>query len=386
MGYKDRIKNSLFGVMYGDALGAPVEKLSANQIHEKFGRVESLDISYHKDNLKVYHVPKKQRSNGIFTDDTLMTFALIRVYNEVRSHIDVYNMNKEFVKEIAFKPVYIPEFGYEALIVDRIFHPEKFIFLKHTLASSDPRTAGVGNMVNCGAMMYVAPIGIVNACNSRKAYDEAINFAQGHQYSYGLEAAGVFSACVAKAFEEGVSVEDIIDTAIYYAKDGTKEAIKAIKECVDNMEGKTLSNLEVYHALQDALKPYSTMGDDIDRRIEKVGIPTDDYTPSRLKSIEELPIALGIIYHFKGDIYKLVQDGINSGRDTDSIGVVIGAIVGAMNDENIIEKEVLDKIEEINKVNLEEITNDFYNTIIDIHQQDLKDYLDIEKKLKKLYN
>lgn len=386
MQYKTRIKNALFGVMYGDALGAPVEKLSAVQIHERFNRVESLDISYHKDSLKVFHVPKKMRSNGIFTDDSLMTFALIRVYNEVSDHLDVYNMNREFVKEIAFKPVYIPEFGYDALIVDRVFHPEKFIFLKHTLASSDPRTAGVGNMVNCGAMMYIAPIGMVNACNSQKAYEEAINFAQGHQYSYGLEAAGVFSACVAKAFEDNVTFQDIIDTAIYFAKDGTKEAIKAIKACVEENKGKDLSNLEVYKLLQDCLIPYSPMGDDIDRHIDKVGIPTDHYTPSRLKSIEELPIALGVMYYFEGDLYKLVQDGINSGRDTDSIGVVIGAIVGAMNSQNIIEKELLEKIEKINKVDLEAIVTDFYNTIIYIHKNDAIKQKEIEKKLERLYN
>ena len=34
-------------------------------------------------------------------------------------------------------------------------------------------------MINCGAAMYIAPIGIVNACNPKAAYDEAISFCTG---------------------------------------------------------------------------------------------------------------------------------------------------------------------------------------------------------------
>ena len=49
-------------------------------------------------------------------------------------------------------------------------------------------------MVNCGAAMYIAPVGAVNAGDPRRAYDEAIAFASGHQESYGLEAAAVLAA------------------------------------------------------------------------------------------------------------------------------------------------------------------------------------------------
>ena len=70
----------------------------------------------------------------------------------------------------------------------------------------------------------------MNACNPKAAYDEAILFASGHQVSYGLEAAGVLAACVAKAFEPGVTVEDIVQTALTYAKDGTKQAIQDLCE------------------------------------------------------------------------------------------------------------------------------------------------------------
>ena len=41
----------------------------------------------------------------------------------------------------------------------------------------DPREAGVGNIVNCGAAMYMAPVGIANAGDPDGAYAEAIDIA-----------------------------------------------------------------------------------------------------------------------------------------------------------------------------------------------------------------
>jgi ADP-ribosylglycohydrolase len=40
---KGRVRALLFGVAYGDAIGAPVEKLSAAEIRQRYGRVTSLD-------------------------------------------------------------------------------------------------------------------------------------------------------------------------------------------------------------------------------------------------------------------------------------------------------------------------------------------------------
>src|SRR5690606_32254553 len=61
------------------------------------------------------------------------------------------------------------------------------------------------------------------------------------------------------------------------------------------------------------------------------------YQPSRLGSIEELPLALGFALLNRGDFRRAIEDGINSGRDTDSIGVMAGAILGALHGEDVVE-------------------------------------------------
>jgi ADP-ribosylglycohydrolase len=369
--FQERVRGVVLSTALGDALGATIEKLSYEQIKEQYKRVESLETKWYKADAPVEVNLGRQRGYGTVTDDTLMTIALINVYNKEGRHLDAYDLGNQFVKEIAYNKTYIPEFGREAMIIDRLFYPEKFIFMRHVLANCDPREGGIGNMVNCGAAMYIAPIGIVNAGDPKAAYDEAILFAMGHQCSYGLEAAGVLAACVAKAFEHGVSVDDIIETAISLAKDGTKMAIEELTTAARSLRDEGVEMDRVIDTFQTIMKKYSPMGDDVHRKVEKVGIPSNHYTPSRLFSIEELPMALAFIVLNDGDFYPSIYDGINSGRDTDSIGVMIGVILGAMYGEKVVKKEEVELLQETNKINLIEVSDRFCETAKHIMKKDL---------------
>ncbi|NEN84041.1 ADP-ribosylglycohydrolase family protein [Paenibacillus elgii] len=372
LSFADRVKGVVFGTAYGDAMGAVVEKMTYGQIKEKYGRVETTKTKWWKADWPETTRLGRMRGQGIVTDDTLMTLALMNVYCTERRHLDAYDMANEFVKEIAFRPRYIPEFGREALILDRLFYPEKHIFNRHVLANCEPREGGYGNMVNCGAAMYIAPVGIVNACNPKGAYDEAILFASGHQISYGLEAAGVMASCVAKAFEPGVTVHDVAETAVYYAKDGTKRAIYALCEKALLLQADRADRDKVVHALHEVMAVYSPMRDDVNRSIDKVGIPSNHYTPSRLFSIEELPLALAYMVLHDGDILEAVKDGVSSGRDTDSIGVMIGAILGAMQGVRAIPADEIAVLEEVNKQDMAGSCDRFTEAAAAIIQEDLE--------------
>ncbi|MCK1993289.1 ADP-ribosylglycohydrolase family protein [Peribacillus muralis] len=369
--FQDKVRGVLLGTAYGDALGAPIEKLSYEEIKQQYGRVSSLKTKWYKEDYAPEVRLNRMRGNGIVTDDTLMTLALIDTYSTLERHLDAYDMGGEFIKEIAFKERYIPEFGRNAMIQDRIFYPEKYIFLRHVLANCEPREGGIGNMVNCGAAMYIAPVGVVNACNPRGAYEEAIAFAMGHQCSYGLEAAGVLAACVAKAFEHGVTIQAIIDTALEYAKDGTKEAIYALVNEAEKIKGQKKDKDFVVANFHKVIAQYSPMGNDVKRQMNKVGLASNHYVPSRLSSIEELPLALGFLNLHDGDFQDAVLDGINSGRDTDSIGVMIGVISGAMYGSSIVSANDIDLLEQANQLNLLKNADRFYQTVQKIVDNDL---------------
>lgn len=370
--FAERVKGVVFGTAFGDAMGAVVEKMRYDDIKTKYGRIETTRTKWWKADWPEDARLGRMRGNGIVTDDTLMTLALMNVYTIVRRHLDAYDMADEFVKEIAFRPRYIPELGKEALILDRLFYPEKHIFTRHVLANCEPREGGYGNMVNCGAAMYIAPVGVVNACNPKAAYDEAILFASGHQISYGLEAAGVMACCVAKAFEPEATVEDIVATALAYAKDGTKRAIADACEAALALRSSRDDRDRVVRRLHEVMARYSPMGDDINRSIDKVGIPSNHYTPSRLFSIEELPLAIAYIVLHEGNFLEAVKDGVSSGRDTDSIGVMIGAILGAMHGVSAIPPEEIETIEQANRQNIADHCERFIEAALAIIRRDLE--------------
>ena len=65
------------------------------------------------------------------------------------------------------------------------------------------------------------------------------------------------------------------------------------------------------------------------------GNKTDDWAPSRLKSIEEVPVALGFLVVANGDFEQSIFGAANYGRDNDSIAGMAGAIAGALHGDRV---------------------------------------------------
>jgi ADP-ribosylglycohydrolase len=349
---RGRIRALLYGVALGDALGAPVEKLSAGEIRARYGRVTALDTDWHRLNGPESARNGRVRGNGIVTDDTLMTLAVMNIYRTERRPLDAWDMATGMVREIGWTPRWIPELQREAPLVERLFYPEKWIYQRHQLARVDPRQGGIGNMVNCGAAMYIAPVGAANACDPRAAYDEAIAFASGHQQSFGLEAAGAMAAAVAAAFVPGATIDDVVEAVLGLAKDGTRRAIADIAAAARRLRAAGSGHAEVTAVFHEIIAGYSPMGDDVTHTPDKAGQPTDAYQPSRLNAIEELPLALGFALVNGGAFRSTIEDGINSGRDTDSIGVMAGAILGALHGERVIDATDLGRLDAANRLDL----------------------------------
>jgi ADP-ribosylglycohydrolase len=351
-GFRSRVRALVHGLALGDAMGAPVEKLSAAEIRDRYGRVTGLSTEWHRMTQDAGARNGRVRGSGIVTDDTLMMLCLMAVYDEEQRHLDAWDMAKGMVRQIAWTPRWVPELQREAMLIERLFYPEKWIFQRLQLSACDPRQGGIGNMVNCGAAMYIAPVGVVNACDPKAAYDEAIAFASGHQQSYGLEAAGVLAGAVAAAFRPDATVESVVDEALALAKDGTRNAIADITEAATRLRRQGADHATLVETFHAVIGRYSPMGDDVQHGPEKAGVPTAAYQPSRLNAIEELPLALGFCLFNGGDFRRSIEDGINSGRDTDSIGVMTGAILGALHGEAVIDQSDQTQLDAVNRLDL----------------------------------
>jgi ADP-ribosylglycohydrolase len=370
LSFGNRVRAMLYGAAYGDALGATVEKLTAAQIRERYGRVESIHQAWWRMEQSETMRKGRIRGNGIFTDDTLMMLCLLQVYREQGRHLDAWDLAEGMIRQVAWTPRWIPEMQRETMLLERLFYAEKWLFQRHQLSACDPRQGGIGNMVNCGAAMYIAPIGAVNAGNPKAAYDEAIAFGLGHQESYGLEAAAVLAAAVAAAFVPDTTIDIVVAKALELAKDGTKAALTDIVEAVPALKGKP--HAQVTEAFHNILAKYSYTGDDIDYSIAKAGKATKAWQPSRFNAIEELPMALGFALVNDGDFAKSVADGINSGRDTDSIGVMTGAVLGALKGSAVIDANICNQINKVNRVDLLANADSFTQTALQIQAADRK--------------
>lgn len=228
---EDRITGALVGAAVGDALGGPVEGYTPEQIVERHGgRVHGIVGPWHGDEWRTARpIAPYHKGDGHITDDTLMTHTLIRVYERVRDHLDAYAIADHLVPDLISRPLWIPELEAET-ILHRVFLAEKWIVARLHYGHVDPREAGTGNIVNCGAAMYMAPVGLVNAANPAAAYTEALEVAAPHQSSYGREAAGVFAAAVAAACAPAATAAGVVETCLSLAKDGTRAAIEAVAE------------------------------------------------------------------------------------------------------------------------------------------------------------
>jgi ADP-ribosylglycohydrolase len=363
-GLADRAVGCLAGAAVGDALGGATEGWEATEIRAHYGApvtgvVESIRRARKLEKpFSPFH-----KGDGHVTDDTLMTRVLVRAYASKRDHLEAHDVERLMLPLIVDEKTWIPELGRDDLLYHRLFLAEKWLVLKLRYGHADPREAGVGNIVNCGAAMYIAPVGIANAGDVEGAYREALDLTGAHQSSYGREAAGVVAACVAAALQPAASVEGVVETALRLAKDGTRDAIGSVVDAASELDGWRDGGLA---ALRTAFVPFDSVG-------ETYAQPAQDArTPSRTHAIEELPIALGLLVATGGDYLETVLGGVNYGRDADSIASIGGALAGALRGIGAVPREWVDEVSAASRIDVEEAGREMAVIAAEIFAKDVK--------------
>jgi len=360
---EDAVAGVLAGAAVGDALGGATEGWTPEQIEERHGgRVTGIVGPFYPDWRTARPIAPYHKGDGHVTDDTLMTHALIEVYAERRRHLDAFDIATGLVPIMIGSPRWIPELEQEALILQRVFLAEKWLVARLHYGHVDPREAGVGNIVNCGATMYMAPVGLVNLGDPDAAYAEAIELAGAHQSSYGREAAGVFAAAVAAASAPGATVADVMAASLRLANDGTRAAISAVLEAVSafTADGGSDDPRDLARVIRAAVAPFDTVGD------EYRAMSMQARLPSRTMAIEELPAALGFVLGHGGDAREAILGAVNYGRDSDSIATMAGAICGGLHGRDGIPAEWVDEVAEASRLDLDGVVDAMTGVVRDV--------------------
>ncbi|MCL6445630.1 MAG: ADP-ribosylglycohydrolase family protein [Alicyclobacillus sp.] len=358
----DKIAGALYGLAIGDAMGAPVEKWPAARIAATFDSVNEFLPATHSGD------PLTGKGGGRFTDDTLMTEALIRAYSKCQNHMDSYDFEKYMLPEMAQTEVWVPERQRVMAILERLYWPEKYPWIRLFVNNSEPRSAGIGNRVNCGVAMYMMPVGAVNAGDPAAAYQEAASLAIAHNESFAVEAAAVMAAASAAAFGAGSTIEQVVHTAKSMARDGTGKAIRSVLDVVDV----NMAREEFIDRVRAAVSPYDQRPDYLpdDKSFSCTGIQADVGRPSRESSIEELPVALAVLLYGNGDFMKTLSTAVFYGRDCDSIAGMACSLFGAIHGVEAIPSPLRHGVNEANRRDFSKLAVTLTNTVRIVFEKD----------------
>jgi len=271
----DRIYGSLLGGIIGDAMGAPGEGKTWQQIEEAHGWVEDFE--------------------GVGTDDTVIKHILCEAIIAHDGEITADEFAAAFLNnKDKYRVWYIP--------VRNMFH-------KIESGLELPVYAGLGNMQSSSSAMSISPLGLINAGNPRQAaletYDVAGLIHAGCS-TFCRDAACAIAAAVAEAMRPGATVDSVLSASTRYLHPRSSQVML---EAIDTGLAMAREAGE-YRSFRTAY--YATRLRDI-------------ISDSR----ETVPCALSLFYLADGDARTAIIYGANFGRDADTIATMTGALAGA---------------------------------------------------------
>src|SRR5258707_3101151 len=141
---RSRIRGCLLGGLIGDAMGAPTEGKTYQQIAETFGEVTDFE--------------------GAGTDDTAIRLILIDAIFTSRGHPRVDDFADAFLRAegVSYRLWWVP--------VKNMVH-------RLQAGPELPGDVGWGNMHSSSSAMAIAPLGILNAADPRRAARETFELA-----------------------------------------------------------------------------------------------------------------------------------------------------------------------------------------------------------------
>jgi ADP-ribosylglycohydrolase len=273
------------GARVGDAMGAPVEGLVAEDIERRFGWVDTF--------------------TGDGTDDSLMA----RLLADALLASDGYAGADEWAAE------WIRQRDLIDARKDRFF-PSVLHTVEKLANGLPPRRVAEGNMPSSSSAMCIWPVGLVNAGDPRAAAAQAYAVAaliHVGEADFCQDAAAAVAAAVAAGMRPGPGVADACAEALASLHPVSGSPMRElIAEAIT--EAGEASGYEVFRRRYGA----------------RFG------RPIACDSRETVPAAFALATLAGGDLRRGVELAANFGRDTDTIATMTGALCGAIAEPDAI--------------------------------------------------
>lgn len=322
----------LLGASIGDAMGAATEMRTRQQILDKFGFVD-----------RIINAPDDTFARGCeigcVTDDFSIAYDTVKIILKNKGLID-YNVAKEAL-------IY---WGREDNYYLKFAGPTTKIAVRKLLGETFPEPHGFklcndNSKSTNGAAMKMSPIALFSQGDINKAIKDACTISEvSHNNDISISAACAIAAATAKALQEHVSLDDIIQAGLYGAEHGEK---------LGRIQGDTLAGPSVKRRIELAVnlgkqdKPLVDIMDDI-----------SDIVGTGLAAAEAVPAVFGIIVACKGNPMESIITAVNIGNDTDTIATMVGGILGAYHGSSAFDSTYLELINRVNKYDLLKMANE----------------------------
>lgn len=327
-----RAYGALAGLALGDALGMPTQEMSPEQIRAVYGRITGLVDG----DASQPYAPGMPA--GSVTDDTeqalLVASLLIRGRGSSSGRVALNAV--EFAHALL---------AWEDSMIERgsldLLGPSTKAALERVRAGEDPLTVGGAGTTN-GAAMRVTPIGIAVSTEDPEAFAEAVwsSCRVTHATRQGFQSAALVAAAVSMG----------IDTVRTPSPDLRSLLWKAVTY-VDSLpeRGAWTPDPDVVaatrRAMQLAVNPASSS---LECLVEQVG--------TSVASAQAIPMAFALLARDPSP--QALLDAANIGGDTDTIGAIAGAILGAALGVQVLPADSLSMIEEVSHLGLSSVAGD----------------------------
>lgn len=325
----DRILSSLAWACIGDAMGAPTEQRSIDEIHRIWGgRVEQF-----------YAPPDdapfaKGRAAGQITDDASQMLSLVDAYIEHSGRLSSAAVAAALLRW-ADNDEYFPRFA----------GPSTRASVERLRSGGDPEQAGrIGRLTtegtSNGAAMRVAPAGLAHPGNREAAVRDALTMClPSHATNLAISGAACVAAAVATAMVPGTPIIEVIRAGRWGAVEG---------ERLGRQHGREVAGPSVVNRLDLALGVAAKAASLDDALVGIAGI-----VGTGLHISEAVPAAFGIFVAASGDPFLAVVGGANCGDDTDTVACIAGSIAGAFTGFGSVPTELYRQVSEANGLDLE---------------------------------
>ena len=320
-----RAYGALAGLALGDALGMPTQAMSPKQIQAVYGHVTGLVDG---DKSQPY---APGMAAGSVTDDTeqalLVASLLLKGYGS-GLNLDASEFSRCLL-------------AWEDSMIERgsldLLGPSTKAALERVRAGENPLRVGGEGTTN-GAAMRVTPIGIAASTSDRQLFADAVwsSCQVTHATRQGFQSAALVAAAVSLGIDAGAAdVTDLLWKAVAF--------VRSLPE-----RGAWSPEPDVVAATHRALKLAAQPASSLEWLAGQIG--------TAVASAQAIPMAFALLARDPSP--RALLQAANLGGDTDTIGAIAGAILGASLGVEVFDAYGLAQVEQVSQLDLPSVATD----------------------------